>query len=469
MKIAIVTPEAVPFSKTGGLADATGTLFKEYKKMGLDAYLFVPLYKRTKEQFGENLQDTGIEINIPLGETVKKCKAFKTDHAFFISNDEFFYRDDLYGTSLGDYPDNDMRFIFFCKSVMEICKILSLRLDVIHCNDWQTGLIPLYLKTLYKDIPLFRNATSVFTIHNMGYQGLFPSQTMEITGLGLKYFSPESMEFYGKVNFLKAGIMSADIITTVSRTYANEILTPEAGYGLDGLLREKANSIFGILNGIDYDEWNPSKDRLLPKTYNKSDLSGKTACKKEFSTRCSLNGNTNTPLLCFIGRLAYQKGLDLLIGAIPKMIEYKTNVVIIGKGEEKYNSQLNSLMSLYDGNFFFYSGFNEDFAHLAYAGSDIFLMPSRYEPCGLGQMISMRYGTIPVASKTGGLADTIEDSETGFLFDEYSAESLLSAIKRALTAYSDMETWQALIKNAMNKDFSWSNSARMYLEIYSTK
>lgn len=476
MKVAIVTPEAVPFSKTGGLADVTGSLFKEYSKMGVDAYLFVPLYKKTAEQFSNEIQYTGISFEIPLAKALKICKVFslkrqrsgkkRSERVFFIGNEEYFDRDELYGTSYGDYPDNDQRFTFFCRAVLDLCKRLEINIDVMHCNDWQTGLIPLYLKTIYKDADVFRLTRSILTIHNIGYQGIFPPQAMELTGLGWELFHMDGVEFYGSMNFLKAGIVGADIITTVSRTYAKEILTPEFGFGLDGILRKRAGSLVGIQNGIDYKEWNPSKDKFLPYLYNKRRLTGKNECKDELMERCSLKGAVKTPLLCFIGRLSDQKGIDILTDAVPEIIEMGANIVIIGKGEEYYLSLLNSVKNRFEGRLFFYEGFDESLAHLVYAGSDIFLMPSRYEPCGLGQMIAMRYGTIPVARKTGGIADTIEDSVTGFLFDEYSASSLINGIKRALRSYDDKKLWTALIKNSMSMDFSWEKSAMMYLEMY---
>lgn len=476
MKIAIVTSEAVPFSKTGGLADVAGTIFKQYCKMGIEAYLFVPLYKKTTEQFSDEIQYTGISIEIPLGEALKTCKVFtlkrqragkkRAGRVFFIGSEEYFDRDELYGTPYGDYPDNDQRFTFFCKAVLELCKRLEIILDVIHCNDWQTGLIPLYLKTTYKDVDVFKLTRSVLTIHNLGYQGIFPSQTMELTGLGWELFHMDGVEFYGSMNFLKAGIIGADIITTVSRTYAKEILAPDFGFGLDGILRKRAGSLVGIQNGIDYKDWNASKDRFLPYLYNKQRLSGKLKCKGELMKRCSLKGETKTPLLCFIGRLASQKGIDILIDAMAEIIEMGANIVIIGKGEEYYHSLLKSVKGRFADRFFFYEGFDEALAHLVYAGSDIFLMPSKYEPCGLGQMIAMRYGTIPVARRTGGLVDTIDDGLTGFLFEEYTAASLMNGIKRALGSYKDKKLWTALIKNAMSMDFSWEKSILKYLEIY---
>lgn len=483
MKVAIVTSEAIPYSKTGGLADVAGTLFKEYIKMGLETYLFIPLYMTTKKQFAKEIHDTGVEIDVLIGKEIKKGRVFRSQNVFFVGNDEYFDRDELYGTAAGDYPDNDRRFTFFCKMVLEICKRLNIDIDIMHCNDWQTGLIPLFLKTLYKDSQIFNKTHSLITIHNLGYQGIFPQQTMEITGLGPELFNPDGIEFYGNVNFLKAAIISADAITTVSKTYAKEILTPEYGFGMEGVLKNRADKIYGVLNGIDYNEWNPSSDNLLPRNYSsnysslgsKSDLAGKTTCKKSLIQKCSFKGNTDTPLLCFIGRLSHQKGMDILVDALPGLIkpvpnEYEgneINIIIIGKGDEHYHRALDLAKKRFSKNIFYYPLFDEAFAHLAYAGSDIFLMPSRYEPCGLGQMIAMRYGTIPVARKTGGIADTIEDGKTGFLFEDHSAHSLSTAINRALKSYSDKKIWSKIIGNAMGMDFSWERSAKMYIEIYS--
>ncbi|MCL0033287.1 glycogen synthase [Thermodesulfovibrionales bacterium] len=477
MKISIVASEASPFSKTGGLADVTGALLREYLGMGLEAYLFVPLYKKTKELFKDEIQDIGIELDIPLGKIMKRCKVFTikdlATSVFFIDNEEFFNRDEIYGTSIGDYPDNNQRFIFFCRSILEICKKLGINIDIMHCNDWQTGLIPLYLKTLYREARVFKGTRSLFAIHNLGYQGIFPIETIELTGFGEGLFDPEWIELYGNVNFLKAAIVGADIITTVSKTYAEEILTAEYGFGLDEVLKKRTDSIIGILNGIDYKEWNPSTDKFLPRTYgnkhnnNESTLSGKLRSKEELIKRCSLKGGIDIPLLCFIGRLSSQKGIDILIDAIPEMAAKRVNIVIIGKGEGHYQALMESIKNRFDDNLFFYHGFSESFAHLAYAGSDMFLMPSRYEPCGLGQLIAMRYGTIPIARKTGGLSETVEDGKTGFLFDEYSAESFMSGVSRSLDAYADKKLWSEMVRDSMKKDFSWEKSANQYLRVYS--
>ncbi|HMK55978.1 MAG TPA: glycogen/starch synthase [Dissulfurispiraceae bacterium] len=493
MKIALISSEAVPYSKTGGLADVAGTLFRELDAMGHDTALFVPLYASTKGRFHERLADLKIEIWIPIGTATKKCRVYSEKQpsgkstgkgtVYFISNDEYFDRPELYGSAQGDYTDNDRRFIFFCRGVLEACRILGLKYDVLHCNDWQTSLIPLYLNTIYRRDPVFAATKTVLTIHNMGYQGLFHPSSLDAAGFGPEIFHPDGVEFYGKVNFLKAGLISADILTTVSPTYAKEILSPEKGFGLDGVLRKRAAALFGVLNGIDTTEWNPGTDVLLPSKYSRTDLGGKAECKRRLMSKCSLEGTQDTPLLSFIGRLSSQKGIDLLADSISELLGKGANLFILGKGDERFQGLLKKMASNYPRRVYFLAGFDEELAHLAYAGSDIFLMPSLYEPCGLGQMIAMRYGTIPVAYSTGGLADTIVSSErsydkyltdgnystikdTGFLFNSHNRDALMAAVGKALSVFRQKNIWQILVGNAMEADFSWKNSAEKYLELY---
>jgi starch synthase len=472
MRIAIAASEAVPFSKTGGLADVAGTLFREFLAMGHEALLFLPLYKKTAEHFAGTIQDSGVEIGVPLGNSVRTCKVFtsivagSSPNVFFIGNNEFFFREELYGTSEGDYHDNDRRFVFFSRSILDICRKLELEIDIIQCNDWQTGLIPLYMKTIDGYKRFFEKTASVLTIHNLGYQGLFPRSTLEITGLSSALFQPEGIEFYGKINFLKAGIVGADVITTVSKTYAEEIVTPESGFGLDGILRKRRSSLAGILNGLDTRDWDPSSDKFIVRNYDKSNLQGKQSCKEQLIKAASLNSSASDPLMCFIARLSSQKGLDLLEEAIPSLLSQGARIIVIGKGDMSYQARLDSMSKRVRDHFFFHAGFDETLARLTYAGSDMFLMPSKYEPCGLGQMIAMRYGTLPVAHKTGGLSDTIEDGKTGFLFREFNLPSFMDALSRAMKAFHDKETWMQMIGNAMDKDFSWKKSAREYIAIY---
>jgi starch synthase len=476
LKILIATPEAVPFVKTGGLADVAGTLWKEYRGIKEEAYIILPLYKKIKE--GQSLPlDTGVKIKVPVGDRVIEGRIFSNkSSSYFIRCDEFFDRQELYGTPAGDYIDNASRFIFFSRGILETCKELNLKPDVIHCNDWQTGLVPLYLKTIYRADKFFKNTATVLTIHNLGYQGLFQSSEMPITNLGWELFNPEGIEFYGQVNFLKAGIISADILNTVSNTYAKEILNKEFGFGLDGVLRMRGKDLYGVINGIDYKEWDPSGDKFIPANYSHDDISGKTLCKKELMS--SLFGPSDDinaeriPLLGMVGRLSAQKGLDLVLNSIDELLSFGVKLVILGRGDEVFQRSFSEVAKKYKGKVSVSIGFEETLAHRIYAGSDFFLMPSRYEPCGLGQLIALRYGCIPIARRTGGPVDTIQDYEpmtskgTGFLFSDYTPSAMQDAVKRALCVYTDRDKLHKMVLDGMKMDFSWRKSAERYIEIY---
>jgi starch synthase len=478
MKILIASPEAVPYIKTGGLADVAGALSKEFRKMKDTVCLVLPLYRKIRDSL-IRLADTGISLNIPVGGRIVKGRIWKDRQAaFFIECDEFFNRLELYGTADGDYSDNASRFAFFSRGILEMCRSLAFTPDIIHCNDWQTGLVPFYLRTLYRDDAFFKKTATLLTIHNLGYQGLFPASDMRATNLGPEFFNPEGIEFYGKVNFLKAGMIAADILTTVSETYSREILLPESAFGLDGLLKKREHDLFGIVNGIDYDEWDPAKDKLLPATYHVKDLSGKTLCKREllrmlFKT-ARKGREEQVPVMSMVTRFSEQKGLDLVMRAIPEILSFGVKLAILGKGDERFQRSFRELSAKYKDSISVTIGFDEMLAHRMYAGSDYFLMPSKYEPCGLGQLIALRYGTIPIARKTGGLADTIEDFEpltrkgTGFLFSDYTASGMLDALKRAFCVYTDTDKMQSMIRNGMRKDFSWRRSAQRYRELYKT-
>ena len=476
MKILIATPEAVPYVKTGGLADVAGTLWKEYKDIKEEAYIILPLYKKIKE--GQSPPgDTGVKIRVPVGDRVIEGRIFSNQSSsYFIGCDEFFDRQELYGTPEGDYIDNASRFIFFSRGILETCKALNLKPDVIHCNDWQTGLVPLYLKTIYSADKFFKNTATLFTIHNLGYQGLFPSSEMPLTNLGWKLFNPEGMEFYGKINFLKAGLVSADILNTVSNTYAKEILNKEFGFGLDGVLRVRETDLYGVINGIDYKEWDPSRDEFIPANYSHDDISGKVSCKKElmkflFGPSDILNIG-RIPLIGMVGRLSAQKGLDLVLNSIDELLSFGVRLVILGKGDELFQRSFSEIAKKYKGMVSVTIGFEETLAHRIYAGSDFFLMPSRYEPCGLGQLIALRYGCIPIARRTGGPVDTIQDYEpmtskgTGFLFSDYTPSAMQDAVKRALCVYTDRDKRHKMIIDGMKMDFSWKKSAERYIELY---
>lgn len=483
MKIALVSSEAVPFAKTGGLGDVAGTLFREFWLAGHDVTLFLPLYRTIRATYGAQLHEVGAEFSVPLGTDMVPCRVYRlaklpfapkagrksakqSGRVLFLANDAFFDRDELYATAEAAYPDNDARFIFFSKAVLEASRRLGLGFDALHCHDWQTGLIPLMMKEWYGNDPFFAKTKSVFTIHNLGYQGLFPESTMELIGLDRRWFTMEGIEFYGQVNFLKAGLVGADILTTVSPTYAQEILTPAEGFGLDGVLRKRSDVLYGIVNGLDYAEWTPYSDPHLPSRYSSTHLAGRAWCRRTLLKEFGLTEGLERPLLGFVGRLADQKGVDILAEAIPELIALGTNIVIVGKGDAKLQELLSAASLKYTGRIWIMVGFDETVAHRIYGISDIFLMPSRYEPCGLGQMIAMRYGSIPVARRTGGLADTIEHGRTGFLFDEYSSAALLAGVREALEVWSDKKAWKKIVRAAMDEDFSWARSAGQYLKLY---
>lgn len=458
MKVAFVASEAVPYAKTGGLADVAGTLPLYLKKLGIETKIFLPKYK--------GISGTTFVKDIEVDITKKyHVGIHKKDDFYFIDCPEFFLRDGIYGSEKGDYPDNCERFTLFCKAVSRyITEDESF--DIVHCNDWQSALIPLYLK--FEKI----SVKTVFTIHNLGYQGLFPAEKFPLLGLARDYFTPESLEFYGKINFLKAGVLYSDIVTTVSENYAKEIQTPELGFGLDGVLRKRKESLFGIINGIDYKTWNPETDPLIYHLYN--DYDGKQKNRSALIKEHDLKNSA--PLLGIISRIAEQKGFDIIIDAFDSILDMGFNLIILGSGEEKYQKSLSTLASRYAGRVSLNIRFDNRLAHRIYAGSDFFLMPSRYEPCGLGQLISLRYGTVPVVRKTGGLADTIEEfdrrnnSGNGFLFEGYSVEEMLQALSKAYTLYDkEPRLLKALSEKCMGYDFSWEKSAVKYKELYESQ
>lgn len=470
MRVLIASSEAIPYCKTGGLADVAGVLFKELNVMNIDARLILPLYGNISRDF--ELTDTGIELNIFLDGKFYSGRVYIHDRAIFIGCDELYGREGLYGDKTGDFADNALRFSYFCRAILQVCKAIDFRPDIIHLNDWQTSLVPLYLRTEYRGDDFFRDTLTLLTIHNLGYQGLFPPEDLSATGLGREVFNPDGIEFYGKVNFLKAGILYADILSTVSRRYAEEITTPEYGFGLDGILKKRSADLFGILNGIDYREWSPEVDKLIQHRYSAEDLKGKALCKEKLMAQCNIKLKKGAPLLAFVGRLSVQKGVELIIAGLDKLIGYGCGVILLGTGTREAEESLLSISLERRENLYIRLDFDEVFAHSVYAGSDMVMMPSGYEPCGLVQMIALRYGTVPVARNTGGLSDTIEDynaltdTGTGFLFDDYNLAVFLESIKRALTLYPFGRRWRKLMKSGMKKDFSWRRFASEYVELY---
>jgi starch synthase len=472
MKIVFAASEAAPFAKTGGLADVAGSLPRALASLGHDVRVVMPRYRQV-DKAKAKLKKVA-PLLVPLGGWRERADVLEGTMGgavtvYFIEKDIFFDRPGLYQTARGDYPDNAERFIFFSRSVLELCRALDFSPDIVHCNDWQTGLVPLYLKKSYGDAGPLQKTKTVFTVHNLGYQGLFRHLDMRLTGLGWDVFTPEGIEFWGRMNFLKAGLVFSDCVTTVSRTYSREILTPEYGHGLDGVLATRADDLYGIVNGIDYEYWDPSRDRALPKTFSASKPEGKAACKKKLRALAGLPPSEG-PLIGMVTRLADQKGLDILTGALPDIAALGVQLVILGTGDEKYERLLAEASRRHPEKVRALFRYDDALAKNIYAGCDMFLMPSRYEPCGLGQMNALRYGAVPIVRRTGGLADTVRDYNggrgTGFLFEEYSAAALADCLRRALKVYGNPSAWKRLVRRGMEQDFSWERSAREYVKVY---
>jgi len=481
LKIAFVTSEAVPFAKTGGLADVSGALPQALSALGHSVKLFMPGYRRIRVQ-KQNFKKLDLEISCQIGTkthggTVSYFEDFDAGlEYYFINNDYFYDRDELYRDNATDkdYIDNDERFIFFCHAVLQTVRKMGWRPDIFHANDWQSALIPAFLKTACKNDDFYEGIRSVFTIHNIGYQGKFAPESFLKLNLDPSYFSATGpFEFWGDVNFMKAGIHFSDKITTVSPTYAREIQdTDEYGKGLQGVLRERTEDVSGILNGVDYNIWSPRFDPLIPHRYFISNLSGKRKNKLELLHLCNFPLRTDQPLIGVISRLDIQKGFDLLEDIMDDILSLDLQFILLGTGDEKYHEFFRDVEKRFPDRFKAFLTFDNRLAHWIEAGCDIFLMPSRYEPCGLNQMYSLKYGTVPVVRKTGGLADTVIDFDesaktgTGFVFKKYDSGELLDTIKRAVRIYSRNRTWFKIVKQGMKQDFSWENSAKLYSDLF---
>jgi len=396
-----------------------------------------------------------------------------TPEVYPFAQDSLYNRDGLYGTCYGDFQDNAERFIFFSKAIFIFCQRMGFSPDIIHHHEWQTGLIPAYLKSVYQNDPLFSHTAAVFTIHNIAYQGLFKKEKFWLTGLPTEMYNPEGIEFWERINFMKAGIVYGDAINTVSQKYSQEIQTPEYGYGLEGILRKKRENLYGILNGVDYEDWDPSHDPHLIAQYDLKDISRKRDCKKDLLKEFHLPSSLeNAPLLGMISRLADQKGFDLLMEILEQLFALNIGFVLLGTGEQKYHDLFTQVARKYPQKAGIRIAYDDRLAHKIEAGADFFLMPSKYEPCGLNQIYSLKYGTIPVVRATGGLDDTITHYDpatkkgNGFKFIRYDAKEFLNTIKGAISFYSQPEHWRQLLRNAMTADFSWERSAEAYLQLY---
>ncbi len=472
LKILFASAEVVPFAKTGGLADVAGALPKVLAAQGHDVRIIMPRYGSIDgAKFGLHTVVEPFSIPhdhdwIQIG--IEQSDAIEGVPTYFIRNDYLYNRNSLYGQA-----DDDHRFVAYSRGIVESITHLNWVPDVIHCNDWHTGIVPVYLKTMYADHPDLRTIGTLYTIHNLAYQGAFPPAVMELAGLPWELFTWDKLEFWHQFNFMKSGLIYADTLSTVSETYAAEIQTPEYGERLDGVMQYRRNDLYGIINGIDYEVWNPQTDALVPARFSADDPAGKQRCKRELQNAMGLPAEPHVPVFGLISRLSSQKGLDLLDKVLPRLLtDQQMQVVVLGTGDQYYHDMLTKLASLHPNRLAVSLKFDNTLAHLIYAGSDAFLMPSHYEPCGLGQMISLAYGTVPVVRATGGLADTVHEfkQETGngngFSFQSYSPHALRMAIHRALKCYSDPACWAAITQNAFQSDFSWESSAKKYVAVY---
>lgn len=483
LNILFCSPEVTPFSKTGGLGDVAGSLPKALAEIGCKVRVITPKYACVSNTNGKMKKVTG-SLPVRIGGRIEECEIFEgrlphTDvPAYFIANDKYFDRKGIYQEDGEDYKDNLERFSFFSMAVLRSMQELGWRPDVIHCNDWQTSLIPVYLKTLVKEEKdlkdFYKDTGALLTIHNLGYQGLFAGDKFPLTGLKWNLLDINGLEYFGEINLLKGGIVFSDIINTVSPSYSREIQTEEEGCGLDGVLRERRDDLYGILNGVDYTEWDPSKDTHIVPRYSLRSLSRKRGCKKDLQKNSGLPIE-DVPLVGMVSRLDDQKGFDILLEIMDELMQLDIQMVVLGSGKPKYQERLKRFAVKYPKKISVNLFFDNALAHKIEAGSDLFLIPSKYEPCGLSQLYSFRYGTVPIAHKTGGLADTITDympsniinnRATGFLFRHYGGEDLLKAILLALSVCKDNKEWKKLMVNGMKSDFSWERSATAYAKLY---
>jgi len=475
MNIVLVSSEVEPLAKTGGLADVAASLSVALRRAKQNVSVVMPFY-RSIDTKTFAVHDTGLEVEVPLDRSTYKGRIWRFRlgdvPVYLLKNQDLYDREGLYGEGDADYPDNALRFAFLSRAALEAARVLDLQPDVFHINDWQSALLPVYKHLYYREEPSLGRAGVLLSIHNMAYQGVFDRSQLPRLHLPQDVFHVGGLEFFDQINLLKGGLVYADLLSTVSPSYAKEIQTPEAGAGLEGVLHHRAGELFGILNGIDTRIWNPGRDKEIFTNYSMSRPRGKRTNKIELQKSLDLKVDTRVPLAAVIARLDPQKGFDLLLEAAPKLLAAGGQLTLLGSGQRRYLRDFAKLQERFRGQVSLNEGFDQELARRIYAGADLFLMPSRYEPCGLGQMIAMRYGTIPVVRRTGGLADTVIDFDrdeelgNGFVFDAFEATALVDAIMRAMARFDDRRVWPALVRRAMKTDFSWKTACQRYLDVY---
>jgi starch synthase len=475
MNILMVASECIPFVKVGGLADVVGTLPKYLKKAGHDIRIILPKYKSIDGK-KYNLQTLPYKLHVQVGKDtesfrLKYCVTEYNISVYFIENMRFFNRPGIYGSDGLDYTDNKERFIFFQKAALESVKAFMFKPDIIHCHDWQTGLIPAYLKTILRNDGFFWNTSSVFTIHNIAYQGRFGPETVNEAGFSLEDFTPDKLEYYNTLNFMKCGIKLSDTVSTVSPTYAKEIKEFN-GRGMEVVLNSRHDNIYGILNGIDYSYWNPATDKNIKENYSKDNLKGKAICKEDLQKLCGFDVKKDTYLLGCVSRLDGQKGFDIMIDAFYKLDNADMQFVILGSGNLEIKHDLEETVKKMSKKVAVFFDYNEFLAHKIYAGCDAYIMPSKFEPCGLSQMVALAYGTVPIVNRTGGLSDTITyynhftKEGNGFMFNITYGENFVQTILKSEKIFKDKKNWNALIQNTFKSNFSWDKSSLEYEKMY---
>ncbi|HEV8720448.1 MAG TPA: glycogen synthase GlgA [Candidatus Binatia bacterium] len=474
MKIAMIASEVSPFAKTGGLADVVGTLSVALERLGHEVCVIAPAYRCVfQSEFA--LRESPIKLSVPVSDRQQEATVVQSALGngvlvYLIRADRYFDRESLYGTAAGDYPDNAERFVFFSRAALELLRHQPV--DVVHCHDWQTALAIVFLKTQTSRYLEMAGAKSVFTLHNLGFQGIFQPHDWDLLNLDAALFTPQLLEFYGNINFLKGGLVLADKITTVSPSYAQEIMTAAQGFGLEGVVRQRAADLVGILNGVDYSLWNPWTDPFITPHYGEKSLPLKDECKRKLRRIFKLPDNNHSPVIGMISRLTAQKGFDLVEAIFDLLMQRDVQFILLGTGETRFEQFFGAAVTRYADRVGVRIGFDESLAHQIEAGADLFLMPSRYEPCGLNQMFSLKYGTIPIVRAVGGLKDTVQqcdtDAETGtgFVFEPYEAQALLDAIDHSLQVFHNRTAWTTLQRRAMAMDFSWERSAKLYANLY---
>jgi starch synthase len=475
LRVAYISPEVAPFAKSGEMADVAASLPKYLSSLGIEVYVFMPLYRKPEiESLPKEI--VASDLKVPLGDKNIKARVLRSEQGkydiYFIDCPQYFMRENIYGTGREEYLDNDERFVFFNRAILEFLAKEKREVDVFHCNNWPTALVPVFLKTHYSRTRLFKLAASVITLHNIAYQGEFPPDSISLTGLSWRSFGPECLSLRGKFNFLKAGVVFSDKINTVSSYYRREILTKKHGFGMHQVLAERKKDLFAIRNGIDHDVWNPETDPYIISNYSSDDTRAKADCKQDLIEEFGLPLSLKTPLLGIISHFSAPKGLDILLEALDDLMEMEVGLIALGHGSDEYESRLLASCRRYPDRMAVKSDLSPGLVHKLIAGVDIILIPSRYEPCGLNQLYGFRYGTVPIVRAIGGLKETVKPFSSssshgnGFVFKDYSSQALRTSVEQAVKLYQKPRIWKSLMRAGLKEEFSWEKAAKRHVKLY---